>query len=435
MPSLVWRAGQQLPGTEVPSAEAAAGSAAGSRLRHWLTLFAAAVAPRPAVLVLDEADVVRGPPLISLLRQLRNGFTGRGVGRFPTSVALVGMRDLRDYLKHAKDGVPVNPGSPFNVKAASVTLRDFTAAEVGDLCAQHTAETGQDFEPGAVERAFWWTQGQPWLVNALARTAVLELVPDRGLPVTAAHIDEAKEQLVLARTTHLDSLAERLREPRVARVVEPIILGDRPFSVPYEHDDFQYALDLGLIRRGPQGAEPANPLYREVLVRQVGLRFQEALHQPWWPWRTAKGRLDFPALVEAFLDWWRDNEGALEAHGEKGYPEAVPHLALMAFLQRVVNGGGSVLREYASGRGAVDLVVQYGGDRFVVEIKRVFSGGRSPERVREEGVAQLGRYLEELGEPEGWLVIFDQRPGLDWERRLWREEREHRGRILRLRGA
>ena len=187
--------------------------------------------------------------------------------------------------------------------------------------------------------------------------------------------------------------------------------------------------------RDHEGAQPANPIYREVLARQVGLRIQESLNQPWWPWRTPDGRLDFPALIDAFLDWWRDNEGAVKAHGNKNYPEALPHLALMAFLQRVVNSGGHVTREYAAGRGAVDLVVHYGSDRFVLEIKRVFTGGHTPERVREEGVAQLGRYLDELGEREGWLVIFDQRDGQAWGDRLWREERQVDGRTIRLLGG
>ncbi len=433
--SLARRAMQQLPDVEVPPPASVQDDATGARLGHWLTLLAQAAAPRPVVVILDEADVVRGLPVVNLLRQLRNGFIGRGVGTFPVSVALVGMRDLRDYLAHARDGAPVNPGSPFNIKSASITLRGFTQDEVGELYAQHSAATGQPFTPDAVARAFWWTQGQPYMVNALARIAVMELVTDTTQPVTAAHIDQSKERLIQARTTHLDSLAERLAEPRVARVVQPVILGDNPLAIPYDHDDFQYAIDLGLIVRGPQGAQPANPIYREVLARQVGLRIQESLNQPWWPWRTPDGRLDFPALIDAFLDWWRDNEGAVKAHGNKNYPEALPHLALMAFLQRVVNSGGHVTREYAAGRGAVDLVVHYGSDRFVLEIKRVFTGGHTPERVREEGVAQLGRYLDELGEREGWLVIFDQRDGQAWGDRLWREERQVDGRTIRLLGG
>jgi hypothetical protein len=167
---------------------------AGSRLVAMLREWSVRVAPHPLVLLLDEADVVSGPALVSLLRQLRAGFHERP-GHFPASVALVGMRDLRDYLAEAKGGVPVNPGSPFNIKAASLTLRNFTRDEVAELYLQHTEETGQPFTPEAIDRAFWWTGGQPFLVNALADIAVTWLVPDRAVPIQSEVVDEAKERL------------------------------------------------------------------------------------------------------------------------------------------------------------------------------------------------------------------------------------------------
>lgn len=425
--ALGWRAQQQWPDLVIPVGS----SPVGDRLREWLAAFCRAAAPRPVVVLLDECDVVGGPALVSLLRQLRAGFTGRGPGVFPSAVGLVGMRDLRDYLAHAKDGEPVNPGSPFNVKIASLTLRAFTELEVAALYRQHTADTGQPFAPDAVARAFEWTRGQPYLVNALARHCVEHVQGSVG----AADIDAAKEALIASRTTHLDSLARRLDDPRVARILQAVLLGDVPFSIPYDHDDFDYVVDLGLIVRGPLGAEPANPLYREVLARQLALRVQEAIRPPWWRWSTADGRLDFPALVDAFLAWWRENEGAIHAHGNRNYPEALPHLAFMAFLQRVVNGGGSVVREYAADRKAIDLVVQYRGERFVVELKRVHSGGPSVDVVKDAGADQLAGYLALLGEPEGWLLLFDQRRGRTWDERLWAEERVVDGRRLHLRGA
>jgi hypothetical protein len=403
----------------------------GERLRRWLSAWSAAVAPSSVVLLLDEADVLRGPALISLLRQLRAGFMTRGVGRFPVSIGLIGMRDLRDYLAEARDGSPANSGSPFNIKAESLTLRDFAEAEVAQLYGQHTADTGQVFLPEAVERAFYWTQGQPFLVNALAREAVMRLVTDPAQPVRASHIDASKERLILSRTTHLDNLVQRLREPRVARIVQAALTGD--ITIDYSDDDFQYVVDLGLIRRGPGGAEAANPLYREVLARQIAYNVQENIPRPEWRWRTADGRLDFPALVDAFLAWWRENADAL-VEDIPHYPEAVPHIAFMAFLQRVVNGGGTIQREYAAGRRALDLLVSYGPDRFVVEIKRVRERD-SLERVRESAVQQTVQYLDLVGEKEAWVLIFDQRPGLGWEERLWAETREVEGRRLGLRGG
>lgn len=427
-------AAQQLPPAQQPPPADPAWPE-GARLGAWLGAWAARLGPVPLVLLLDEADVLSGPALVSLLRQLRAGFTTRRPGVFPVSVGLIGMRDLRDYLTQAKGGASANPGSPFNVKAASLTLRNFTQAEVAELYAQHSADTGQIFTPEALRSAWWWTQGQPYLVNALAQGVVDELLPDRAVPVQAEHIDAARERLILARTTHLDSLAVRLREPRVAYIVQAVLLGDDPQRVDYTHDDFRYAEDLGLIRQGPDGAEVANPLYREVLGRELSTNLQRSLPSPRFRWQDASGGLNMGALVDEFLRWWRANAAVVEEHADRNYLEAVPHLAFMAFLQKVVNGGGRVHREFAAGRGAVDLVVEVGGVRHVVELKRVPPRHRTREAVVEVGVRQLVAYLDSLGEREGWLVVFDQRPGLSWEQRLWREERGSDGRVLHLRGA
>ena len=408
--------------------------AQGTRLHHWLAAWAEQQTPRRVILLIDEADVVTGHAMVSLLRQLRAGFMDRPE-RFPSSVALIGMRDLRDYLTQAKDGVPVNPGSPFNIKAGSLTLRSFTEPETAALYAQHTADTGQVFLPDAVARAFYWSQGQPFLTNALAGIAVDELVPDRAQAVSAAHIDEARDRLILSRTTHLDSLAERLKEPRVARVLASVLLSDVPQTINYANDDFQYVVDLGLIRRGRDGAEAANPLYREVLARQLSYNIQEGLRSPRWRWQTSTGGLDMPALVVEFLKWWRTNAAIVEQHADRGYVEAVPHLAFMGFLQRVVNGGGSVYREFAAGRGAIDILVEYARERHVVELKRVPPQHSSLDTVRQDGIAQLCGYLDTVGCTEGWLLIFDQRVGRSWEERLWAEELMVDGRSLHLRGG
>ena len=403
----------------------------GGRLNAYLSAWAGSIAS-PLVLLIDEADVISGPAMVSLLRQLRDGFMDRGVRRFPTSVALIGMRDLRDYLVQAKDGRVVNPGSPFNIKAASITLRNFNADEVTALLDQHTQDTGQHFTPEAAAEIARITDGQPFLVNALADLCVTTLVPDRATPVQAAHIDQARERLILARTTHLDSLGQRLREPRVATIVQAALLGDQPFTIAYDSDDFQYVLDLGLLRRGPEGIEAANPIYREVLVRQLALNFHEAIPLPHWAW-APEGRLDMPALLDAFRQWWRENADIASSPIPE-YPEAVPHLALCAFVQRVINGGGRVHREFAAGRGAMDLLITFGPDRFAIEIKRVRSRDRL-ETIVERGVAQLGRYLDTVGLDRGWLVVFDVRPDRSWDDRLWMREEQVGGKRVVVLGA
>jgi ketosteroid isomerase-like protein len=407
--------------------------APGTRFSAWLRAWCAGL-DVPVVLFIDEADAVRGEALVSLLRQLRRGFAYRGVGRFPVSIALVGLRDLRDYIADAKDGQAVSLGSPFNVTAGSFTLADFTADEVRTLLLQHTAETGQPWSEAALARVFDRTQGQPFLVNALADIAVTHLAPDRSAAIEVEAIDQAVVRLILSRRTHLANLAERLKEPRVARVVQSVLLGDEALEINAGSDDFAYTQDLGLVRRGPQGAEVANPIYREVLVRELTVNEELSLPAPWWPWRTPQGRLDVPALVAAFLRWWRENADILRDTARSPYHEAAAHLAFMGFLQRVVNGGGTVEREYAAARGRVDVVVSYAGERHVFELKRV-SARHGLQRVVDEGITQLAGYLDTLGVDEGWLIVFDPRPERTWEERLWEREETRGGRRVRVRGG
>ncbi len=166
------RARRMLGDTFVRSAqsEVLAENGPGSALNEMLTLWSENDA-RPLVLLIDEIDTLVGDSLISVLRQLRAGFDQRPDG-FPQSIILCGVRDVRDYrIFSSSRGTNVTGGSAFNIKAESLRLGDFTEAEVRSLLGQHTAMTGQEFEPRALARVWDLTLGQPWLVNALAHQA------------------------------------------------------------------------------------------------------------------------------------------------------------------------------------------------------------------------------------------------------------------------
>jgi hypothetical protein len=378
-------------------------AAPGSRISAALSAWARA-APRPLAIFLDEIDALRDEALISVLRQIRSSYANRP-RHFPHALALVGVRDVRDYKVAAGDEERLGTASPFNIKAESVTLRDFTRDEVAALYAQHTEETGQVLTAPSIDRAFALTQGQPWLVNALARQVTEVLVPDRGDPIAVAHVDQAAEILVRRQDTHLDSLIERLREPRVRAIIEPMLAGEALGDVP--DDDIRFTVDLGLVRLDPEGGlAVANPIYREIIVRALSFSRQASLPHIPATWLTPAGRLDKDALLRSFLDFWRQ-------HGEPllrsaPYHEVAPHLVLMAFLHRVVNGG-TIEREYAIGQGRMDLFLRCGGETLAIEIK-VWRPNR-PDPLA-QGLVQLDGYLARLGLDGGWLVIFDRRPGL-----------------------
>ncbi|NJK66298.1 MAG: ATP-binding protein [Microcoleus sp. SU_5_3] len=366
-------------------------------LRQW-----AQTSPRPLAIFIDEIDSLQNEVLLSVLRQLRNGYPSRPKA-FPQSVGLIGLRDVRDYKVVAGGSDRLNTSSPFNIKVRSITLRDFNAKEVAELYAQHTQDTGQVFTPAAVALAFEQTQGQPWLVNALAKEIVEELVTDESTEITTEHILTAKEILIKRQDTHLDSLAERLRENRVKAIIEPMLAGLELGNIP--NDDIQFLIDLGLCKMDVQGGLTiANPIYREVLPRVLTVTPMASLPQIAPSWLTSEGKLDAQALLKTFLEFWLQHGEALLKSAS--YPEIAPHLVLMAFLHRVINGGGTLEREYAIGRDRMDLCLRYGEVTLGIELKVWRTRKIDP---LSKGLQQLDGYLARLGQDSGWLVIFDRR--------------------------
>lgn len=366
-------------------------------LQNW-----AETSPRPLVVFIDEIDSLQGNILLSVLRQLRDG-ASRRPHHFPHSLALIGLRDVRDY-KVASGGSPqLNTASPFNIKVASLTIRNFIHSEVAQLYQQHTDDTGQTFTPEAIKRVFELTQGQPWLVNAIAKEIVEELAEDPAQTINVNLVNTAKEILIRRRDTHIDSLTERLNEQRVRAIIEPMLLGQA--LGPVANDDVEFLLDLGLCRIDDTGnLMISNPIYQEILPRALTFTTEVSLGRLTPSWLTQTGTLDTIALRDAFVAFWRQ-------HGQpllKGvaYHEIAPHLVMMAFLHRVINGGGTLEREYAIGSGRMDLCLRYGEITLAIELK-VWRQDQTIPLNR--GLEQLDDYLNGLGLNSGWLVIFDQR--------------------------
>ena len=369
----------------------------------------------PLVLLVDEIDSLVGDTLLSVLRQLRAGYERRPEG-FPASIVLCGVRDIRDYRIRSSTGEVIAGGSPFNVAAKSLRLGDFTEDETRALMKQHTDETGQCFSPEAQEAVWTQSNGQPWLVNALCAGACFDNKAgrDRSLTIEADDIHAAREELILSRRTHLDQLAHKLEEERVRRVIEPILSGR---EAVHQVRDLEYLRDLGLID-GSQPPRIANPIYQEVVPRELGYILQSSLDQDAAWYVREDGRLDMAKLLTAFATFYGEHAEHWLRRFED-YREAAPQLILQAYLQRIVNGGGRIQREYGLGRGRTDILVLWPREagqpsdlweRIVIECKVLRDSDRkSLAGTIERGVEQTFGYMAKCGAEEGHLVVFDRR--------------------------
>lgn len=383
---------------------------------------------KPLILLIDEIDALVGDTLISVLRQLRSGYDKRPT-RFPQSIVLCGVRDVRDYRIHSsKEKNVITGGSAFNIKVESLRLGNFKQAEVEELYGQHTAETGQEFTPNALSLIWELTEGQPWLVNALGYEVCFRTkeVRQNRETITAEIIHRAKEAIIHRRVTHLDQLTDKLQEERVRSVIELILSGQTQAENLLKLDDVQYVEELGLITTHQQ-LRIANKIYQEVIPRELTYTTQLTItHQTQW-YIASDGRIDVDKLMAEFQIFFRKNsEHWLERFD---YKEAGPQLLLQAFLQRIINGGGRIEREYGLGRGRTDLLIIWPyGDQGAVQqvvIETKLRHGHLDKVVIPEGLAQTWAYMDRCDAENGHLVIFDRNKNRSWEEKIFRHVKNH----------
>jgi hypothetical protein len=334
-----------------------------------------------------------------------------------------------------KDKSVITGGSAFNIKSESMQLGNFTPQEIEELYHRHTSETGQPFNNDIFPLVWELTEGQPWLVNALAYEACfkMEAGRDRGKEITRAMIEQAKENIILRRETHLDQLMDKLKEDRVKRVLTPILTGSEKIEkIP--DDDIDYVSDLGLIKKKPHMAI-ANRIYREVIPRQLTYSYQLSIVQEASWYMNEDGRLDMDKLLTAFQEFFRKHfESWVDGFD---YAEAGAQLLLQAFLQRIINGGGRVEREYGLGRMRTDLLVIWpycdsqAMQKVVLELKLRYE---SLAKTIEKGLEQTWQYMDKCGTKEGYLLVFDTSKKASWKDKIFQKEKSFNGTRIKIYG-
>ena len=174
----------------------------------------------------------------------------------------------------------------------------------------------------------------------------------------------------------------------------------------------------------------SNRIYQEVIPRELTWVVQSYIsnqEQSWYV--TPAHRLDMPKLLAAFQQFFREHADIWSQGFD--YKEAAPQLIMQAFLQRIINGGGRINREYGLGRKRTDLFIEWPTDpaqgmygplqRVVIELK-IQRGALEP--VLAQGLEQTADYVARVGADEAHLVIFNRTPEVPWDEKIWqRQER------------
>lgn len=373
----------------------------GNRIGAALSAFAQEC-PRPLVLFLDGLDTLAREVRVSVIRQIRAGKPRRPRG-FPWSIGFASLRDPRELDSAQGPASAAQPTSSMSLEAEVIALPPLTREHVGKMCASLAEDLSETVLTTAVDRIFDLTNGAPFLVNSLA-SRVVELFEQRKGAITAADVDKARDVVLERRGGVLDEAVDRMRDPRFKALLEQVgsgILRD------LSSEEARAAVDLGIIRETPEGAVAfANPMWKLLVARQLPNAKSSMFSTDKPAWVRPDGRLDPEKLLETFLEFWRRHGDQVFAGAT--YGELSP-LVLTAFLNGIIKSGGLIEREYALGRGRMDVCIRQGGSAVALVVKVRRDRDADPAV---EGLVQVDESLARHGIEDGWLVIFDRRKGL-----------------------
>jgi hypothetical protein len=420
-----------------------------SRVRDFLEL-ACQTLDKQLILFFDEADGIPENALLPFLLQIRDGYNNRVINPmlFPKSIVLAGLRNLADYRSQDRpDDRSRVKHSPFNIQSLPQSVSNFSKEQIRALYKQHTDASGQVFDNSSIEKVWTWTEGQPWLVNALVDDIInRQLKKNYSLPIDGTLVDIAVNELFQQNNVHIDSLIQRLDETRVKRVMMSALSFSDVHIDSLLQDDIRYCVNLGLLKFGNNGYSdclPANLFYSEMIIKnltyQLDIASINVTEQIWMDGIS----LDMNSILKTFQEFWLQNSLIMAQHDRVtgladniinalSMAESVKQngiiinpsniskinkevsriinesfcvLVLFAFLQRVLNGGAELVRrEYAVNQKFIDINVIYKGRSYPIEAKIKDSV------TTESGIKQLLSYINNCNATQGWLIEFDRNP-------------------------
>lgn len=389
-------------------------SADATRLWEGLSTWAR-VCPRPIVIFFDDLDTLHGAALDSVLRQLETGFSRRP-GHFPWSIALSGQLDVRGHgLSDAETSKVALSTGPFERFWSSRLLASFTIGEIRALYAQHFGRAEERFSSDALAFVHEASAGHPFFVQALGRE-IAAIVSDSET-ITKPIAIAAYQHLIARHVSPIDDLPSRLADPRVRRIIEPLLLGSAEIASAAA-SDLQFVRDIGLVSIDDP-VRIDGLLFRALVPRLLSESTQRVFDADPTLFFEPDGRLSMERLLPTFAMFYAAH--APELLAGIPYPKVAPELVFLGVLFRTLEGRGWVNVEFGVSRGRVEvtlsvLIAQNHSEAHAEttateqrEVLVLVTRRKGDSKVKKRALAWLDAALHQASSDSGTLVIFDKR--------------------------
>lgn len=370
------------------------------------------ISEKPIVLIIDEVDSASNNQVfLDFLSQLRGYYIDRDVTPAFQSVILAGVYDVKNIKRKIRADEEHKNNSPWNIAAKFRVDMSFSQKDIAGMLEDYERDynTGMDINAMA-ELIYDYTSGYPYLVSWLCKCIDEEIsgrsdFPDKTSAWTKNGFLEAEKILLSEKNTLFESLVNKITDyPELKNVLYELLFTGK--AIPYNplNKYIETAEMFGFIKNENGSAVISNRIFEMVLynlfiseeymnskIYDAGLRDRNQF--------IIGGHLNMRKVLEKFVETFEylygdRNDSFLEEAGRRYF---------MLFLKPIINGTGNCYVEPETrNRERMDLVVDYRGEQFVVELK-IWHG----DAYNKRGEAQIAEYLEYYGLKKGYMISFN----------------------------
>lgn len=369
-------------------------------------------AKKPIVLMIDEVDSASNHQVfLDFLAMLRGYYLSRDSRPIFHSVILAGVYDIKNLKLKLRPEEEHQYNSPWNIAADFDIHMSFSADQIEAMLKEYEADHGSGMDTGAMaEEIYSYTSGYPYLVSAICKLLDERL---QGRETTAGisnawtreGIVEAVKILLNLKTPLFDSMAKQLDTFKDMRDMMQDILY-RGEKVIYNPDtrSINMGLMFGFLRQNGSQVVVANRIFEMRLLNLFIA--EESLKSKIYSYGQtdtnqfiADSRLNMDLVLKKFVAYFTE----IYSSNDEKFVEAQGRKLFLLYLKPIINGVGNYYMEAQTrDAGRTDVVVDYLGEQFVIEMK-IWHGNEYNER----GERQLTDYLDYFHLQKGYMLSFN----------------------------
>lgn len=367
---------------------------------------------KPIVLIIDEVDTaVNTQAFFDFLAQIRACYLDCDITPTFRSVILASLYDIRNIQKNIRPNEKHRENSPWNIAADFLVDMSFSTQDIARMLKEYEEDHHTDMDIEEISQLLYnYTSGYPYLVSRLCKLMDERIAKDRGFSDksdvwTKEGFLEAMKILLNETNPLYQSLKRKLKEyPRLRDICYEILFAGKPIPYVAMNDYIEVAAMFGFIKNTNGTVSIANRIFETVLYNwfiseeYISSKIYDAGLQEKNQFITG-GHLNVRRILEKFVESF----DYLYGDSDETFLEDAGRRYFMLFLKPIINGvGNSYVEAETRSRERMDLVIDYRGEQFIIELK-IWRGNAYNER----GERQLSDYLDYFGIKKGYMLSFD----------------------------